>query len=1412
MSGEDEGRQPPQHPYWTRLRQSFGQGGESSSAIEEEEEANQPTPESQYSSSSSDTEDFEQVPEEVPNLELHRGRIPERMQQRGNAPGVDAVIPGGNQVRQSNYRNWNNQGPNQRLQAQAAGWNNQRNQDRDGGNHPCTYCGISGHRQGPECPLWCKHRSERGMPIVQYNNRGNQPQQRPPAQLNAVILEEVEPEQPEDYLKTIQQESDDILRADKDCCSKGKTSKHFQCDCTECISIEEVPDDQKIPETMAVTRSGKKKEVHVQEKGEQQPMDWSAQDQIRMGVLKEINSANKQKEETRRSTLPYAGTNQKKIGWKEPVAVDQEQVKKREEAERMSEEFFEALMNAPTQISLRQILGLVPSFAHKFMQKLQNQYGIRNISDVRQEADLVQEPDWAEVQPVDVDYRVPVISVKMEQMFMPGVLIDGGSGVNVLPEETCRKLNITCWDPAPFQVKMADQRRIQPLGIVRNTVIEIGGLKFKVNFVVLQLEESSQSYPMILGRPWLRAAKVKQHWGADYVVLRQGKKKVRMKMVASKVIPPNCRPLHAETINMASELEEDEEEEFFRVNSSVIPIFEVDVQHIVEKYVADDPKVEKLKQKLGRKKLLPVGPDLEEEQKQAEIRAEKDFAEVGEAVRFRMQTKYSQKEYRLDILRVSERKLSEEVMQKRSKTIAGEKTPVKESLGSKDLAAQQDAMGNRRGRSSTKQSPTVLVDDDDDHEDMEFQPSPVATKGRTTTEHNFLEFKVEIDPLQANNARWLKRIGLLDYALLPWAHWRFTTQTGMIMAQLLEFNGLVGHGVYLSASLVAKVFDLPEGLDNTVDKASEEDMDGEFGKGEGSRNYFILKNVQNQERLQQIKWFLERVMLLVKMDYISRENYAILSWAEKERRFGWATMLYERIHSEIFSKEKKRVQRSTKVGPLITAIYMHVRNNAVLRALNPSGSHQAADRQEEDIQEGCSQPTGVRKAAQEAKQKMLDQQGGATEIYRSLLSAGYSHEECMETVGLDKSVELPKFWGETSVPTREFKTPITVSTVKKPIRLRKRKVESVAGQEPELTQQGQDTGPVQEKEQVFQDISFARVLEASSLIKEYMEQQHLNNAVLVNGNSKLKAENEELKKNLETNLLNRAEIEGLQEQIRLLTGKLQAKEEKLDFYQKQLSRRVSTAQMYKKWQEEWSAILNKEFNMLFATNARLEADNKVLLNTVTACKEVEEKIKDCTDEELVIDGWYLPAQEVDDMKAELRRQGEQIWMNFGKKMEESQLEDLQGKFNFLQEQQSEKEHKKADDSQVDEEFNVKGKRSAVEKFCFDEEPVQQTGEECESSDLHTLISKIAGDVEKPVKSLEILSDVVITSENVDDKEQDEKQDDVVKEKDELLVDVQNIKEQETVAEQQQDVVMEAVGDVQAIQDVVLYEAEKKDAD
>ena len=49
------------------------------------------------------------------------------------------------------------------------------------------------HKQGPNCPLWCKHREERGIPIIRYNNQRppTQAQQNRPPQVNVVIVEEV---------------------------------------------------------------------------------------------------------------------------------------------------------------------------------------------------------------------------------------------------------------------------------------------------------------------------------------------------------------------------------------------------------------------------------------------------------------------------------------------------------------------------------------------------------------------------------------------------------------------------------------------------------------------------------------------------------------------------------------------------------------------------------------------------------------------------------------------------------------------------------------------------------------------------------------------------------------------------------------------------------------------------------------------------------------------------------------------------------------------------------------------------------------------------------------------------------------------------------------------------------------------
>jgi hypothetical protein len=54
---------------------------------------------------------------------------------------------------------------------------------------------------------------------------------------------------------------------------------------------------------------------------------------------------------------------------------------------------------------------------------------------------------------------------------------------------------------------MADQRKVIPLGIIKNLKINIGGLTFKITVMVIKMENQENSYSMLLGRPWLKQAR-----------------------------------------------------------------------------------------------------------------------------------------------------------------------------------------------------------------------------------------------------------------------------------------------------------------------------------------------------------------------------------------------------------------------------------------------------------------------------------------------------------------------------------------------------------------------------------------------------------------------------------------------------------------------------------------------------------------------------------------------------------------------------------------------------------------------------------------------------------------------------------------------------------------------------------------
>ena len=151
-------------------------------------------------------------------------------------------------------------------------------------NAPCTYCGELNHRQGPNCPLWCKHRNERGIPIVRFNANQRQTgppanQQNRPAQANVVIVEEQE------VLPTITDQMQNV---------KDLRVLHVECDCLECQQEGEILDEPAA--VLAVTRSGKQyqKDQKVKDGIFKDPTIWEDQRKVRMGCLKEIQKQQSQ--------------------------------------------------------------------------------------------------------------------------------------------------------------------------------------------------------------------------------------------------------------------------------------------------------------------------------------------------------------------------------------------------------------------------------------------------------------------------------------------------------------------------------------------------------------------------------------------------------------------------------------------------------------------------------------------------------------------------------------------------------------------------------------------------------------------------------------------------------------------------------------------------------------------------------------------------------------------------------------------------------------------------------------------------------------------------------------------------------------------------------------------------------------
>jgi hypothetical protein len=94
-------------------------------------------------------------------------------------------------------------------------------------------------------------------------------------------------------------------------------------------------------------------------------------------------------------------------------------------------------------------------------------------------------------------------------------------------------LHLTGLQETKLVLRMADQSRVKPLGILSKVITSIPGIVYLIDFIVLQPSTNNASYPILLGRPWLYQAQAKDDWGRGTLTIGRGPSKIKLNMYPS---------------------------------------------------------------------------------------------------------------------------------------------------------------------------------------------------------------------------------------------------------------------------------------------------------------------------------------------------------------------------------------------------------------------------------------------------------------------------------------------------------------------------------------------------------------------------------------------------------------------------------------------------------------------------------------------------------------------------------------------------------------------------------------------------------------------------------------------------------------------------------------------------------------
>jgi hypothetical protein len=86
---------------------------------------------------------------------------------------------------------------------------------------------------------------------------------------------------------------------------------------------------------------------------------------------------------------------------------------------------------------------------------------------------------------------------------MGDIILDLGSEVNVLPKKTWKLKGNTILRYSPFQLKLANQHWVFPIGRIKGVTTDLDGVRMKDDFQVIEIMDGTRTYPTLLGLDWV---------------------------------------------------------------------------------------------------------------------------------------------------------------------------------------------------------------------------------------------------------------------------------------------------------------------------------------------------------------------------------------------------------------------------------------------------------------------------------------------------------------------------------------------------------------------------------------------------------------------------------------------------------------------------------------------------------------------------------------------------------------------------------------------------------------------------------------------------------------------------------------------------------------------------------------------